>query len=149
MIEIKPSIDLEAPKTADSSYLLDDVLPSQRVWFAIDGGKIVGGIRLNLESGATGKDAIGPNVVIGDVSIESNQRRRGYGRELMKFVEEWVSDNKDLPHTLSLAVETDNVPAIRLYQSLGYQTLTVNGRKKLINGATTGKECLIMFKKLQ
>ena len=66
---------------------------------------------------------VGSQTVLGEadmmnIAVEENSRRRGIARAL---VEELVSR---LPaHCLTLEVRSSNMPAIRLYESMGFQQI--------------------------
>ncbi|MFT3887000.1 MAG: GNAT family N-acetyltransferase [Arachnia sp.] len=127
-------------------HLLEALEPTDRVWFLVDSDQILGGIRLRLRPGGTAADVIGPNVVVDSLSVESAERGKGYGRLLMEHAERWLLTQPDLPHTLSLAVETNNRVAISLYRSMGYRTLLYDGEARLIRSSTPNTRCYIMFK---
>jgi len=147
-MQLKSPDQVAVREDSDVAYLLDGLKSTQKVWFIENNGRVVGGIRIDTKSGATGLDVIGPNVVVGDLSIESSERKKGYGRELMLSFENWVLHQADLPKTISLAVETDNEPAIRLYESLGYRFLIESGQR-LARPGDNDKQLWFMYTKLE
>ncbi|MEB3291967.1 MAG: GNAT family N-acetyltransferase [Synechococcales bacterium] len=54
------------------------------------------------------------------VYVKPGHRRRGIGRALLQKAEHWARDRGD--RRLGLQVFCDNLPAVQLYQSLGFQT---------------------------
>ncbi|MFI5863149.1 GNAT family N-acetyltransferase [Streptomyces sp. NPDC051546] len=65
-----------------------------------------------------------------DVAVAEEHRGRGHGRDLMLLAEGTALAAGH--RVLALHVFTDNVPAVRLYESLGYRTTDVNYAKDLI-----------------
>ena len=119
-----------APQS-ELAYLLDNLSPTSRVWFAEHDSEVVGGIRINTQPGKTGADMIGPNIVVNDVAVVSAHRRHGYGKALMLALEDWLRQQPHLPHTISLAVEASNHAAISLYLALGYELALTDADKDL------------------
>ncbi|MFD9307070.1 GNAT family N-acetyltransferase [Streptomyces sp. NPDC060048] len=65
-----------------------------------------------------------------DVAVAEEHRGRGYGRDLMLLAEHTA---RAAGHrVLGLHVFTDNTPALRLYESLGYLPTNLNYAKDLI-----------------
>ena len=73
---------------------------------AIHDGKVVG--YLDMTKGFTENE-------IFDVLVLENYRRMGYGRKLLAMA---IEVNR--PNGMMLTVDVDNVPAIRLYRSVGF-----------------------------
>ncbi|KOX21986.1 MULTISPECIES: GNAT family N-acetyltransferase [unclassified Streptomyces] len=65
-----------------------------------------------------------------DVEVYEEQRGHGYGRALMLLAERVAREAGET--LLGLHVFTDNTPAVRLYESLGYRTTHVNSAKTLL-----------------
>jgi ribosomal protein S18 acetylase RimI-like enzyme len=65
-----------------------------------------------------------------DIIVEEAHRERGYGRQAMKFAEE-EARRLDLGE-IGLHVFGFNRPAIRLYESLGYEVTDLVMAKKLL-----------------
>ncbi|MFD8950685.1 GNAT family N-acetyltransferase [Streptomyces xanthophaeus] len=65
-----------------------------------------------------------------DVGVDPAHRGRGYGRDLMLLAEGTALAAGH--RTLALHVFTDNTPALRLYESLGYRPTQFNYAKDLI-----------------
>jgi ribosomal protein S18 acetylase RimI-like enzyme len=87
-----------------------------RAWIFSDGTAIVGYIVLTLGYSFEyhGRDAF-----VDELYVEQRYRRRGIGRETMKFVEEQA---RTMGVTaLHLEVDHGNDPALELYQRAGYQ----------------------------
>ncbi|WP_405494855.1 GNAT family N-acetyltransferase [Streptomyces sp. NBC_00096] len=72
----------------------------------------------------------GEDSYVFDVAVAEEHRGRGHGRDLMLLAERTalVAGHR----VLALHVFTDNVPALRLYESLGYRTTDFNHAKDLI-----------------
>ncbi len=64
----------------------------------------------------------GANAHVADVGVIREERGRGYGRLLMRKAVEIAIANK--AGCLSLGVEAQNKPAIRLYESMGFRALS-------------------------
>ncbi|MBO3798712.1 MAG: ribosomal protein S18-alanine N-acetyltransferase [Thermoproteota archaeon] len=75
------------------------------------------------------------------IAVEPRSRRRGIGRSLMLELE--LRFREDRVKTVRLEVGVDNDAAIRLYESLGYQTVGI--RRKYYSD---GSDALIMVKNL-
>jgi ribosomal protein S18 acetylase RimI-like enzyme len=145
--QLIPAEEIDISLGPHTSYLVDDYGPQQQVWLLVVDAEVVGGVRLHLRSGDTGLETIGPNVIVADVSVEPPHRRQGHAREMLRELEVWIRNQHHLPHTASLAVETDNEPAIRLYESLGYRYLGAENPVRIAS-STPSKECYVMFKPL-
>jgi ribosomal protein S18 acetylase RimI-like enzyme len=65
-----------------------------------------------------------------DVSVVEGQRGQGHGRSLMLLAERAALEAGT--RLLGLHVFAGNTPAIRLYESLGYETTDVNVFKQLL-----------------
>ncbi|MFZ3496401.1 GNAT family N-acetyltransferase [Streptomyces sp. 5.8] len=65
-----------------------------------------------------------------DVAVAEEHRGRGHGRDLMLLAERTALAAGH--RVLALHVFSDNVPAVRLYESLGYRATDVNYAKDLI-----------------
>ncbi len=64
------------------------------------------------------------------VEVDEERRGQGYGRTLMLLAERAALEAGET--LLGLHVFAGNTPAIRLYESLGYRTTTVNSTKPLL-----------------
>ncbi|MFC9298866.1 GNAT family N-acetyltransferase [Streptomyces sp. NPDC057011] len=73
---------------------------------------------------------VGPVPYVWDVDVADGHRRQGHGRTLMLLAEHAALAAG--ARLLGLHVHEDNLPARRLYDSLGYRDITVNARKELI-----------------
>lgn len=74
-------------------------------------------------------DALLPNlqvaVVLSNLAVDPNQRKKGIGLQLCNFVEKVVKEEMDVDQ-IYLRVESDNVAARKLYEGkLGYETAWV------------------------
>ncbi|MFC8584052.1 GNAT family N-acetyltransferase [Streptomyces sp. NPDC057217] len=65
-----------------------------------------------------------------DIEVDEEHRGHGYGRALMLLAERVAGEAGET--LLGLHVFTDNTPAVRLYESLGYRTTYVNSAKTLL-----------------
>lgn len=63
--------------------------------------------------------------------VKPEHRRRGIGKALMQYVENWAISKGD--RQIGLQVFQSNTPAINLYQQLGYQTQSLWMVKPLRN----------------
>ncbi|MBD0740732.1 GNAT family N-acetyltransferase [Streptomyces sp. CBMA152] len=72
----------------------------------------------------------GPGAYVYDVAVAEEHRGRGHGRALMLLAER-LTVTDGLP-VLALHVFADNTTALRLYESLGYETTEYNRGKTLV-----------------
>lgn len=86
-----------------------------RIFLAIDGGRVVGYLDVT--------HCFEENEPY-NLFVLPEYRRRGYGRKLLAAA---LEHNR--PKGMMLLVDTDNIPAIRLYASMGFQT--VRGQNSL------------------
>ena len=124
---------------------------------AVMGGIVVGTICLNWfrakNANALGKSAadelialIPGSMFVSDMAVAVNSRRKGIARLLMQFAEQVSRDNK--LKRIGLMVNSDNLPAIRLYERLGF-------RKKASRpmpaepGAAQARELFLMTKMIK
>lgn len=59
---------------------------------------------------------------VDDVSVSEGYRRRGYAKLLFNFLDVWAYTSE---HDITLMVAESNLPAVNLYESLGFETLVV------------------------
>lgn len=64
--------------------------------------------------------------------VVPEHRRRGLGKALMRYVEDWAISQGD--HQIGLQVFQSNQPALNLYHHLGYQTQSLWMVKRLRQG---------------
>ena len=107
----------------------------------------VGGLKLTLRSGLTGRDLIGESVVIGDLSVDPKHQRLGIATALIQATESWVSSQPDRAQTISLGVETSNCIAIAVYSKMGY-TIAARAGIPITFPGGDGRSCHLMFKRL-
>ena len=55
--------------------------------------------------------------------IDKENRQKGYGRELLSYVEKHIIAKKNKIGAITLNCVKKNIPAITLYQSMGFQIL--------------------------
>lgn len=70
-----------------------------------------------------------PYVSLDMIGVNQSHRGQGIARAIMKEVESWAREKG--MNVIQLAVGESNVPAIRLYESLGYQTVMRKMQKEL------------------
>jgi ribosomal protein S18 acetylase RimI-like enzyme len=75
------------------------------------------------------RSAAGTSVFVYDVEVEEDQRRQGWGRELMSYGEQWASERG--AYEIALNVFGGNTRARGLYTSLGYEETSVQMAKKI------------------
>jgi ribosomal protein S18 acetylase RimI-like enzyme len=91
---------------------------------AYDDGAEVGMLWLRIETRSDGRRAF-----VGDVSVREEVRRRGYGEAIMTAAE---ALGRNLGATsIALNVFGHNTGARALYEGLGYETTSVQMRKRL------------------
>ena len=64
--------------------------------------------------------------------IDSENRQKGYAKKLIKYVEKHIITGKDNIRMITLNCVKKNVPAINLYQSIGFQKLKEKKWLKMI-----------------
>ncbi|WP_371615016.1 GNAT family N-acetyltransferase [Streptomyces sp. NBC_00454] len=102
----------------------------------LPGGLATGGVSFGvLEAAGTPVGTVwvapsGEASYVFDVAVAEEHRGRGYGRGLMLLAERTALAAGH--RVLALHVFTDNTPALRLYESLGYRTTDFNYAKDLI-----------------
>ena len=55
--------------------------------------------------------------------IDSENRQKGYAKMLIKYVEKYIINGKNNIKAITLNCVKKNIPAINLYQSIGFQKL--------------------------
>ena len=64
--------------------------------------------------------------------IDSENRQKGYAKKLIRYVEKHIIAGKDNIRMITLNCVKKNVPAINLYQSIGFQKLKEKKWLKMI-----------------
>ena len=64
--------------------------------------------------------------------IDNENRKKGYAKKLIRYVEEQIKEGKDNIGAITLNCVKKNIPAINLYQSLGFQKLKEKKWLKMI-----------------
>ena len=64
--------------------------------------------------------------------IDKENRQKGYGRELLRHVEKRIIAKKNKIRAITLNCVKKNIPAITLYQSIGFQILKEKKSLKMI-----------------
>ncbi|MFF8609230.1 GNAT family N-acetyltransferase [Streptomyces sp. NPDC015346] len=123
-----PADQARAKAEGSHSELLPQGLasPGTAIHVALRDGRTVGHLW-------TGRREFGPGregTYVYEIQVAEAHRGQGYGRALMLLAERVALDAGD--RLLGLHVFTDNTPAIRLYESLGYRTTFVNSYKPLL-----------------
>lgn len=75
------------------------------------------------------------------IAVHPNYRNQGYGRMLMNFLIEF-SRGEDVD-TMILEVRTSNIPAIKLYSSLGFKKIGIRKNYYL----ETHEDAIVMLRK--
>lgn len=118
-----PAEAAHAKSAADHASLLPRGLATEGVSLAV----------LEAAGGPVGTVWVSPrgeDAYVFDVEVAEEHRGRGYGRDLMLLAERTALAAGR--RVLGLHVFTDNTPALRLYESLGYRTDNFNYAKDLI-----------------
>lgn len=95
---------------------LNSAIATEQVYVARHAGKIIGGFRLSVLPDSTGIYAFG---------VDRAYQRRGWGRQMLAQACA-LATAQGAPR-VSLEVDTDNAPAIALYQSSGFTIITTYG----------------------
>ena len=105
----------------------------RRAWFAEGvAGEIIGHIDLR----ARPEPCTEHRALLG-MGVSSTCRRAGIGRKLAEFVFCWARESSVID-TIDLAVLSCNLPAIRLYEGLGFTKVSEIPDMFTINGAVHG-----------
>ena len=64
--------------------------------------------------------------------IDSENRQKGYAKKLIRYVEKHIIAGKDNIRAITLNCVKKNIPAITLYQSIGFQKLKEKKWLKMI-----------------
>jgi len=94
---------------------LDSWFSTEKFYFARKGKQTVGILDLDTTKG-----------LISGMGVDSQQRSKGYGRQIMLFALEQL--RKDNCEKAYLRVHAENEPAIHLYESLGFTNVERNKR---------------------
>jgi len=95
---------------------LNSAIATEQVYVARHAGAIIGGFRLSIMPDSTGIYAFG---------IDRAYQRRGWGRQMLARACALATEQGAL--RISLEVDTDNAPAIALYQASGFTVITTYG----------------------
>lgn len=95
---------------------LNSAIATEQVYVARHAGKIIGGFRLSILPDSTGIYAFG---------VDRAYQRRGWGRQML--AQACALATAQSAPRVSLEVDTDNAPAIALYQSSGFTIITTYG----------------------
>ncbi|MGI5214217.1 GNAT family N-acetyltransferase [Plantactinospora sp. CA-290183] len=121
-----PEPDARQKAHDDYARLLPDGLGTEghRLWAAYAGDVEVGMVWLHLRRKSDGLHAFGY-----DFEVREELRRRGHGRAIMEAVERVCRDLGVV--SIGLSVFGFNQGARRLYEQMGFETTTVQMRKRL------------------
>lgn len=100
--------------------------PGVSMWVLVAEGEAVGHVWVARREVRPGERA--PYVY--DVAVAEDRRGKGYGRALMLLAERIAAEGG--ASLIGLHVFSDNTPAVRLYESLGYGTTGINFFKRLL-----------------
>ena len=120
---------LEKSKQAHDQLLPDGpATKDQHLFSVIDetSGDAVGVLWLEIKA-----DRPTPAAFIYDIKINEGLRGRGYGRQTLYAAENLLRSMNI--KTLSLHVFSDNTAAKRLYEKVGFETISYNMRKVLLH----------------
>ncbi|MEU1075352.1 MULTISPECIES: GNAT family N-acetyltransferase [unclassified Streptomyces] len=122
-----PADQARAKAEADHRALLPEGLatPGTHLEVLVSDGAVVGHVWV-----ARRRPDEEPGAYVYDVAVAEEHRGRGHGRSLMLLAERAAL--ADGMSTVALHVFTDNIPALRLYESLGYEPVEYNRAKALI-----------------
>ncbi len=67
------------------------------------------------------------------MGVDAGHRRNGIGEQLIKSMLEWIQVNTTIEH-LDLGVMSENLPAVRLYEKLGFSHLGEIGDRFRFDG---------------
>jgi ribosomal protein S18 acetylase RimI-like enzyme len=98
--------------------------PDNFLFTAYDGEAAVGILWLMLQTRSDG-----PRVFIGDISVNPDARRQGYGRAIMTAAEDFARTHQAT--AIALNVFGQNVAAQELYRQLGYRATSIQMLKSL------------------
>ncbi|WP_405782343.1 GNAT family N-acetyltransferase [Streptomyces sp. NBC_00859] len=123
-----PEAQARTRADADHHAHLPDGLatPGTVIGVLVDGGDVVGHVWIAERETAPGRTG----AYVFDIEVGERYRGRGHGRSLMLLAErEGIAAGLRL---IKLHVFSDNTPAVRLYESLGYRTTERHYAKQLL-----------------
>jgi ribosomal protein S18 acetylase RimI-like enzyme len=105
----------------------------RRAWIAFDAeGNITGHVDLrSLPEPHTQHRAL-----LG-MGVNSNNRRQGVGRQLLEFAAAWAKGT-GMIEVIDLAVLSNNIPAIQLYEKAGFERVCEIADKFRVDGQSVG-----------
>jgi GNAT superfamily N-acetyltransferase len=122
-----PELALTKARAAQTAALPEGpATPGVSLNALVHAGQVVGTLWVSRRADGPGE----PDAYVYDVVVAPDQRGKGYGRALMLLAERVALDFGTT--RLGLHVFAGNIPAIRLYESLGYVTTHRNFYKTLL-----------------
>lgn len=98
-----------------------------RSFLLLDQDKIVGHLNLkNNFEGSLHRAQLG-------MGIEADYRGRGFGKKMLEFAIDWAKEQPTL-HWIDLTVFAHNLPARKLYASVGFKEVALYEDKVRVNG---------------
>ncbi|MFE0588759.1 GNAT family N-acetyltransferase [Micromonospora echinospora] len=121
-----PLPEAQEKSRRDHETLLPDGLnsPDHHLWTAYDGDTEVGMLWLHVVPKSDGLHAF-----VFNIEVRQEMRRRGYGRAILETAEEWCRERDVV--SVGLNVFGFNHAARSLYEQLGFETTSVQMRKRL------------------
>ncbi len=118
--------DMEKQKElADKFY--NELLNGNRITYICkDGDKFVAEISLVKEMNDTDYTIPNQRIYVSHLVVKQEYRKRGIGRKLVEFI---TDKAKELGYSeAAIGVDTDNHPALRLYEKSGFNVVICKGR---------------------
>ncbi len=120
LIQVRARVFNDPEESQRQSVLPDITDPHSRFYLARLGEAPVGCLKVFLQDGEAGIYGFG---------VLPEHRRAGFGRQMLTQIIEPLLVEQ--PGRITLEVETDNIAAIALYQSCGFQITTTYGYYRL------------------
>ena len=131
---------LDVPASVDETR---DFWEGQHLVVAVDGGTILGSAKMGPN-----RPAQGSHVGTASFMVGSTARGRGIGRALGEYAVEWHRANGFAAIQFNAVVST-NTGAIRLWESLGFETIgVVPDAFRLPGGVPSYADLLVMYLRL-
>jgi ribosomal protein S18 acetylase RimI-like enzyme len=118
---------LEKSRESHDQLLPDGLATKDQYLFMVideTSGEVIGNLWLEIKP-----DRPTPAAFIYDIKINQGLRRQGYGEQALHAAESLLRSMNI--KTLSLHVFADNTAAKRLYEKVGFETISYNMRKEL------------------
>ena len=117
--------DMERHADLAARFLSELQSGNRLTWVYEEGGQFLGEISLVLNKDDPDYTVSGRRIYVSRLIVRKENRRQGVGKALVEYA---VSRAADMGYSeLSIGVDTDNYPALRLYWQAGFRELLFVG----------------------